>query len=208
MTHRLMHHATARRARAAIAALALVTAAATAVSTAPAHAATPTLQVNANQPFRTVTHVATGSLYGLATATVPADNLVEPLHPNTFVQMPAGGHQQGTGDILKVAPEAARAGAKVVDRLSDYYAGWPYQFSWSTWPSAVAEPDPAGQGLRHHEPGRLRAVERAGRHLAVRQRHLRELLDHDLPAGPLAGRRTTPIQGRASRTTSATCRTS
>lgn len=137
MTHRLMHHATARRARAALAALALVTAAATAVSTAPAHAATPTLQVNANQPFRTVTHVATGSLYGLATATVPADNLVEPLHPNTFVQMPAGGHQQGSGDILKVAPEAARAGAKVVDRLSDYYAGWPYQFSWSTWPGAV-----------------------------------------------------------------------
>ncbi len=103
----------------------------------PAHAAT-TLVVNADQPFRPVTHVATGSLYGLASATVPSDSLVEPLHPNTFVQMPAGGHQQPTGDILKVAPEAQRAGAKLVDRLSDYYAGWPYQFSWSTWPNAVS----------------------------------------------------------------------
>ncbi|HEU5425387.1 MAG TPA: cellulose-binding domain-containing protein [Actinocrinis sp.] len=103
----------------------------------PAHAAT-TLVVNADQPFRPVTHVATGSLYGLASGTVPSDSLVEPLHPNTFVQMPGGGHQQPTGDILKVAPEAERAGAKLVDRLSDYYAGWPYQFSWSTWPNAVS----------------------------------------------------------------------
>ncbi len=51
--------------------------------------------------------------------------------------MPAGGHQQGSGDILLVAPEAPRASAKVVDRLSDYYAGWPYQFSWSNWLSVV-----------------------------------------------------------------------
>jgi hypothetical protein len=26
-----------------------------------------------------------------------------------------------------------------VDRLSDYYAGWPYQFSWSTWPTVVQQ---------------------------------------------------------------------
>lgn len=119
-------------------ALALIAVSAAVSSTVPAHAAVAPLIVNANQPFRPVTHVATGSLYGLASATTPADSLVEPLHPNTFVQMPAGGHQQGSGDILKVAPEAAKAGAKVVDRLSDYYAGWPYQFSWSTWPSAVS----------------------------------------------------------------------
>jgi hypothetical protein len=128
-----------RKAAASGLALALITTVSAVVSSAvPAHAAVSTLVVNANQPFRPVTHVATGSLYGLASATTPADSLVEPLHPNTFVQMPAGGHQQGSGDILKVAPEAARAGAKVVDRLSDYYAGWPYQFSWSTWPNAVA----------------------------------------------------------------------
>ncbi|MFC1414039.1 RICIN domain-containing protein [Streptacidiphilus sp. N1-12] len=101
-----------------------------------AHAAagaSTTLVVSANAPFRPVTHVATGSLYGLANATTPSDSLVEAIKPNTFVQMPAGGHQQGSGDILVVAPEAARAGAKVVDRLSDAYPGWPYQFSWNNW---------------------------------------------------------------------------
>lgn len=137
MKHGLMTHSFRRSLKPAAAALALATAVVASVAATPAHAATATLTVNANQSYRSVTHVATGSLYGLATATVPADNLVEPLHPNTFVQMPAGGHQQGSGDILKVAPEAARAGAKLVDRLSDYYAGWPYQFSWSTWPNAV-----------------------------------------------------------------------
>ena len=96
-----------------------------------------TLVVHADEPFRPVTHVATGSLYGLATATVPSDDLVEAIKPNTFVQMPAGGKQQGSGDILVVAPEAEKAGAKVVDRLSDYYAGWPYQFSWDNWLSVV-----------------------------------------------------------------------
>lgn len=104
-----------------------------------AHAATgaTTLVVNANQTLRPVTHVATGSLYGLADANTPSDSLVSAIKPNTFVLMPAGGHQQGSGDILVVAPKAARAGAKVVDRLSDYYPGWPYQFSWNSWSSFV-----------------------------------------------------------------------
>ena len=128
-----------RMSKAAASGLALAAlAVSAAVAIAPPASAATTLVVNADQPFRPVTHVATGSLYGLASAAVPADSLVEPLHPNTFVQMPAGGHQQPTGDILKVAPEAQRAGAKLVDRLSDYYAGWPYQFSWSTWPNAVS----------------------------------------------------------------------
>ncbi|MEW2624573.1 RICIN domain-containing protein [Streptomyces sp. NPDC048106] len=96
-----------------------------------------TLVVSADQVLRPVTHVATGSLYGLADASTPADSLVQAIKPNTFVQKPQGGHQQATGDILTVAPKAARAGAKVVNRLSDYYAGWPYQFSWSNWLSVV-----------------------------------------------------------------------
>jgi hypothetical protein len=115
--------------------------AATAVFTGTSAQAAPTpsttLVVNANQVLRPVTHVATGSLYGLANATTPSDSLVQAIKPNTFVQKPQGGHQQGTGDILTVAPKAARAGAKVVNRLSDYYAGWPYQFSWNNWLSVV-----------------------------------------------------------------------
>ncbi|WP_225844793.1 RICIN domain-containing protein [Streptomyces sp. HPF1205] len=96
-----------------------------------------TIAIHADEPFRPVTHVATGSLYGLANATTPADSLVAAIKPNTFVQKPQGGRQQPTGDIITVAPKAAAAGAVVVDRLSDYYAGWPYQFSWDTWLGVV-----------------------------------------------------------------------
>jgi hypothetical protein len=101
----------------------------------PAAAATAanTLTVNANQTLRPVTHVATGSLYGLANASQPTAAIAQAIKPNTFVQMPAGGRQQPTGDISVVAPTAVSVGARLVNRLSDYYAGWPYQFSWSTW---------------------------------------------------------------------------
>ncbi|MFI5898095.1 cellulose binding domain-containing protein [Actinoplanes sp. NPDC051513] len=103
------------------------------LSPAAAAAASNTLVVNAGQTLRPVTHVATGSLYGLANATQPTLALAQAIKPNTFVQMPAGGKQQPTGDISVVAPTAVSAGAKLVNRLSDYYAGWPYQFSWNTW---------------------------------------------------------------------------
>ncbi|GAB3396195.1 hypothetical protein GCM10027568_29850 [Humibacter soli] len=102
-----------------------------------APSASNTLTVHADEPFRAVTHVASGSLYGLATATTPSDSLVEPIKPSEFVLKPAGGTQQPTGDILQVDPEAEKAGAKVVDRLSDYYPGWPYQFSWANWFNVV-----------------------------------------------------------------------
>src|SRR4051812_13347467 len=103
-----------------------------------------TLVVNASQTLRTVTHVASGGLYGLDTASIPADSLVTPLHPNTLVQMAPGGSQlpngepRPGGDALVVAPEAARAGAKVVVRMPDWYPNFPYRWvSWSNWLSAV-----------------------------------------------------------------------
>ncbi|MGW5664918.1 RICIN domain-containing protein [Streptomyces sp. NPDC003758] len=103
-----------------------------------------TLVVNANQTLRPVTHVATGSLYGLADDTTPADSLVTPLKPNTFVQMAPGGSQlpngepKPAGDALVVAAKAARAGAKVVVRMPDWYPNFPYKWvSWSDWLSAV-----------------------------------------------------------------------
>ncbi|MET7573746.1 RICIN domain-containing protein [Streptomyces sp. NPDC005492] len=103
-----------------------------------------TLVVNANQTLRSVTHVATGSLYGLAGDSTPADSLVTPLSPNTFVQMAPGGSQlpngepAPAGDSLVVAAKAARAGAKVVVRMPDWYPNFPYKWvSWSDWLSAV-----------------------------------------------------------------------
>lgn len=129
---------------AALGAVALTAALGTA---APAHAAptsATTLVVSANQTLRPVTHVATGSLYGLDTASVPADSLVEPLKPNTFVQMAPGGSQLPNGestpggDALVVAPQAAKAGAKVVVRMPDWYPDFPYKWvSWSNWLAAV-----------------------------------------------------------------------
>lgn len=131
--------------RAAVGAVALTVAALG--TTAPAQAAptsATTLVVSANRTLRSVTHVATGSLYGLDTASVPADSLVKPLKPNTFVQMAPGGSQLPNGepspggDALAVAPEAAAAGAKVVVRMPDWYPDFPYKWvSWSDWLSAV-----------------------------------------------------------------------
>lgn len=103
-----------------------------------------TLVVNADQTLRPVTHVASGSLYGLATASTPSDSLVRPTHPNTFVQMAPGGSQlpngepKPAGDALVVAPEAAAVGAKVVARMSDWYPNFPYKWvSWPDWLGAV-----------------------------------------------------------------------
>ncbi len=126
---------------------AILTAAAALGGTAPAQAAptaATTLVVNAASTLRPVTHVATGSLYGLADASTPADSLVTPLKPNTFVQMAPGGAQlpngepKPAGDALVVASMAARAGAKVVVRMPDWYPNFPYKWvSWSDWLSAV-----------------------------------------------------------------------
>jgi chitodextrinase len=93
--------------------------------------------VHADQPFRPVTLVASGSLYGLADATNPTDALASAIKPAEFVLKPSGGTQQPTGDILVTAAKSQALGAKVVDRLSDYYPGWPYQFSWDTWDAVV-----------------------------------------------------------------------
>ncbi|MCX3062291.1 RICIN domain-containing protein [Streptomyces beihaiensis] len=132
------------------AAAALTTALATAavvLAGAPAQAvptSSTTLVVDADQTLRPVTHVATGSLYGLADDATPADGLVGALRPNTFVQMAPGGSQlpngepKPAGDALVVAPKAARAGAEVVVRMPDWYPNFPYKWvSWSDWLSAV-----------------------------------------------------------------------
>src|SRR5438876_12044164 len=105
----MKHHLITRHTRTfnrAVAALVLGAAAAgvagvTVVPARPANAAS-TLVVDANEPFRTASHVATGSLYGLATATVPSASLAHAINPNTFVQMAVGGHQPAEGDVLVV----------------------------------------------------------------------------------------------------------
>ncbi|MCD9878703.1 RICIN domain-containing protein [Streptomyces guryensis] len=146
LSSRHRHRGTLGRASAAALATALAT---TAVAlSGPSAQATPssstTLVVNAAQTLRPVTHVGTGSLYGLADDSTPSDSLVNALKPNTFVQMAPGGSQlpngepKPAGDALVVAPKAARAGAKVVARMPDWYPNFPYKWvSMSDWLSAV-----------------------------------------------------------------------
>lgn len=129
------------------AAAALVVAGASLAGThdpAEAAASPATLVVHANQPFRSTTHVADGALYGLASNTEPSTGVVSALHPNEFVQMAPGGSQlpngepSPAGDALVVAPSAARAGAKVVVRMPDWYPNFPYKWvSWTDWLNAV-----------------------------------------------------------------------
>ena len=104
------------------------------------------ISVDLSAPYRPVTHAASGSLYGLSFDGVPPDDLIGPIKPHVFTQMAPGGHQlpngttQPTGDALKVAPAAARAGAEVMIRMPDWYPNFPYQWvSWPDWTSAVQQ---------------------------------------------------------------------
>ncbi len=99
------------------------------------------LKVNLGDSIRPVTHVASGSLYGL-TETLPADISahVAPLKPNAFLNpaVAGSGRQQPIGDAFKVAERVKNTGAKVHIRLADILPGWPYGWKgWSHWESEV-----------------------------------------------------------------------
>ena len=89
------------------------------------------LGVSLGDSIKPVTHVATGSLYGL-TETLPSniEKDVAPLKPNVFLS-PArsgNGRQQGIGGAFLVAPRVESIGAKIQIRLADVLPGWPYKF--------------------------------------------------------------------------------
>ena len=98
------------------------------VTPAPATAAVPaSFTVDLANQYRPVTHVASGSLYGLAEEGRPADHLIAPTKPKMFTQMAPNGGQLPNGettpigDALKVAPIAERNGAQVTIRMPDIY---------------------------------------------------------------------------------------
>ncbi len=98
---------------------------------AAAHPAT-LLTVDLSTTVRPVTHVASGSLYGVL-ETQPADvnGLIAPLHPNVF-NNPASDVQQPIGDAIVVAGRVAAIGGKVTIRLADWFPSWPYAFTNTT----------------------------------------------------------------------------
>src|SRR3569623_1886941 len=90
-----------------------------------AHAAT-TLSVELSSTLRPVTHVASGSLYGVLEKQ-PADvaNLIAPLHPNVF-NNPASDVQQPMGDAIEVADRLTAMSGRDPIRLTDRYPSRPY----------------------------------------------------------------------------------
>ena len=105
------------------------------------YAADALLKVNLSDSIRPVTHVATGSLYGL-TETLPGDigNDVAPLKPNVFLAPARSGkgYQQGIGGAFLIAPRISGTTGKVQIRLADILPGWPYKFvSMKAWKDSV-----------------------------------------------------------------------
>lgn len=94
-------------------------------------AAQQTLKVNLGTKFRSVTHCASGSLYGV-TETLPTDiaNLVAPLNPHVFANpaQSGSGKQQPIGDAIKVSERLQNTTGKVQVRLPDVLPGWPYKW--------------------------------------------------------------------------------
>jgi hypothetical protein len=98
------------------------------------------LAVDLSSTVRPVTHVASGSLYGVL-ETQPADvtALIAPLHPNVF-NNPAADVQQPIGDAIVVAGRLAPIGARVSIRLADWFPSWPYAFTNMTdWLNKVGQ---------------------------------------------------------------------
>lgn len=99
-----------------------------------------TLVVDAGGTLRPVTHVAAGTLYGLADASTPSSSQLVPLRLNQLTQPPPGVQQLGNGattpvgDALKVAPSATAVGAQQYIRMPDVYPDFPYKWvSWDDW---------------------------------------------------------------------------
>ncbi|MEW1847084.1 hypothetical protein AB0392_54805 [Nonomuraea angiospora] len=125
-------------------ALALVTTATALVTvSSPAAAAGATLTVDVAQPFRPVTHVASGGLYGLAENSRPADSTLLPIKVNSLTQPAPGVGQRPNGqppggDSLLVSPQATRVGAGEFIRMPDIYPDFPYRWvSWNDWLAKV-----------------------------------------------------------------------
>lgn len=92
-----------------------------------------TVQVDLTDSMRTVTHVASGSLYGI-TKDLPLDinKFVKPLKPNSFCQPShaSNGNQHNNGaGAFDISPRLEGTTGKIQITLADEFPGWPYKFS-------------------------------------------------------------------------------
>lgn len=90
-----------------------------------------TIKVDLTANIRSVTHCASGALYGI-TKDLPADvnEHIAPLNGNVYVQpaISGNGHQQPIGDAFDVAKRLVGTTGKVQIRLADILPGWPYNW--------------------------------------------------------------------------------
>ncbi|MCQ2199675.1 MAG: carbohydrate-binding protein [Paludibacteraceae bacterium] len=102
-----------------------------------------TLKVDLSDSIRSVTHCASGALYGI-TSDLPTDvtNMIAPLKGNVYVQpaISGKGHQQPIGDAFDVAKRLQGTTGKVQIRLADILPGWPYNWpGMDSWKKQVSE---------------------------------------------------------------------
>lgn len=75
----------------------------------------------------TLSHGATGFLYGTADINVPSISLVEGLSPSFLVQKAMDGQQHPSGDAVRTSSALEAAGVQAIQvYLQDYYLEWPY----------------------------------------------------------------------------------
>lgn len=75
----------------------------------------------------TLSHGATGFLYGTADINVPSIALVEGLSPSFLVQKAMDGQQHPSGDAVRTSSALEAAGVEAIQvYLQDYYLEWPY----------------------------------------------------------------------------------
>ncbi len=75
----------------------------------------------------TLSHGATGFLYGTADINVPSISLVEGLSPSFLVQKAMDGQQHPSGDAVRTSSALEAAGVEAIQvYLQDYYLEWPY----------------------------------------------------------------------------------
>ncbi|WP_242874983.1 MULTISPECIES: RICIN domain-containing protein [Clostridium] len=114
---------------------------ATTVPSVPAFAAN-TLTVDCQNTIRSVTHCASGSLYGVTeNKPVYIAQFVAPLKPNVFTNPALSGfnHQQYTGAAIPTAKRLTGTTGRVMIRLADIFRGWPYAFTnMNDWLSKVS----------------------------------------------------------------------
>lgn len=101
------------------------------------------VKVDLSANTRSVTHVASGALYGI-TKDLPADvnGQIAPLNGNVYCQpaISGNGHQQPIGDAFDVAERLKGTTGKVQIRLADILPGWPYKWpGQSSWLKSVED---------------------------------------------------------------------